>query len=110
MSKIASNEKLDGPNLRKAIDYFCHLAVAPNSKSILKTMIRSLQKTDYFKAMSWLKTRRMIYLTLVTRTCSVFHLSEFSRGKMSDLVSLLSEETLRREILRNLLLLTHSQE
>jgi hypothetical protein len=27
MSKIASNEKMDGPNLRKAIDYFCNLAV-----------------------------------------------------------------------------------
>lgn len=29
MSKIAANEEFDGNTLRKAIDYFCHLAVAP---------------------------------------------------------------------------------
>jgi len=29
MSKIASNESFGGNTLRKAIDYFCHLAVAP---------------------------------------------------------------------------------
>ena len=28
MSKIAANEEFDGNTLRKAIDYFCHLAVA----------------------------------------------------------------------------------
>src|SRR5688500_17463561 len=30
MSKIAVNETQDGNTLRKAIDYFCHLAVAPD--------------------------------------------------------------------------------
>lgn len=29
MSKIAVNEAFGGNLLRKAIDYFCHLAVAP---------------------------------------------------------------------------------
>ncbi len=29
MSKIASNDTFGGNELRKAIDYFCHLAVAP---------------------------------------------------------------------------------
>ena len=29
MSKIAVNETYGGNLLRKAIDYFCHLAVAP---------------------------------------------------------------------------------
>ena len=29
MSKIAVNETFGGNELRKAIDYFCHLAVAP---------------------------------------------------------------------------------
>src|SRR6266702_545749 len=29
MSKIAANETYGGNMLRKAIDYFCHLAVAP---------------------------------------------------------------------------------
>ncbi len=30
MSKIASNETFGGNTLRKAIDYFCQLAVAPD--------------------------------------------------------------------------------
>ena len=29
MSKMAANEKYNGHMLRKCIDYFCHLAVAP---------------------------------------------------------------------------------
>ena len=30
MSKIASNDTYEGNVLRKAIDYFCHLAIAPD--------------------------------------------------------------------------------
>ena len=35
MSKMAASEKHDGHRLRKCIDYFCHLAVAPESYSDL---------------------------------------------------------------------------
>ena len=31
MSKMAANEQYDGHQMRKCIDYFCHLAVAPES-------------------------------------------------------------------------------
>lgn len=36
MSKIAANEKYGGSILRKAIDYFCHLAVAPEFTSTIE--------------------------------------------------------------------------
>ena len=91
MSKIASNEKLDGPNLRKAIDYFCHLAVAPQFHEHIKDHDKEFAKTDYFKAMSWLKDEKDdLFDPGYTDMLRVSFTSEFSRGKMSDHVSLLS--------------------
>lgn len=36
MSKIAANEEFGGNTLRKAIDYFCHLAVAPEFYALME--------------------------------------------------------------------------
>lgn len=91
MSKIASNEKLDGPNLRKAIDYFCHLAVAPQFYEHIRDRDKEFAATDYFRAMTWLKDERDdLYDPGYTDMLRVVFTSEFARGKMSDLVSLLS--------------------
>jgi hypothetical protein len=91
MSKIASNEKLDGPNLRKAIDYFCHLAVAPQFYEHIRDNDKDFASTDYFRAMSWLKDEKDdLYDPSYTDMLRVAFTSEFSRGRMSDLVSLLS--------------------
>lgn len=91
MSKIASNEKLEGPNLRKAIDYFCHLAVAPQFFEHIRDNDKEFAKTDYFKAMTWLKDEKDdLYDPDYTDMLRVAFTSEFKRGRMSDLVSLLS--------------------
>jgi hypothetical protein len=91
MSKIASNEKFDGPNLRKAIDYFCHLAVAPQFYEHIRDHDKEFASTDYFRAMTWLKDEKDdLYDPSYTDMLRVSFTSEFSRGKMSDLVSLLS--------------------
>jgi hypothetical protein len=91
MSKIASNEKLEGPNLRKAIDYFCHLAVAPQFYEHIRDNDKDFASTDFFKAMSWLKDEKDdLYDPSYTDMLRVAFTSEFSRGRMSDLVSLLS--------------------
>jgi hypothetical protein len=91
MSKIASNEKLQGPNLRKSIDYFCHLAVAPQFYDHIKDHDKEFAATDYFKAMTWLKNEKDdLFDPSYTDMLRVAFTSEFSRGKMSDLVSLLS--------------------
>lgn len=91
MSKIASNEKLEGPQLRKAIDYFCHLSVAPQFYEHIRDHDKEFATSDYFKAMTWLKDEKDdLYDPGYTDMLRVVFTSEFSRGKMSDLVSLLS--------------------
>lgn len=55
MSKIASNETYGGNQLRKAIDYFCHLAVAPEFYNHIANNDPEFAKTDYFQAMRWLR-------------------------------------------------------
>jgi hypothetical protein len=91
MSKIASNEKFNGPELRKAIDYFCHLSVAPHFYEHIRDHDKVFAQTDFFRSMTWLKDERDdLYDPDYTDMLRVAFTSEFQRGKMSDLVSLLS--------------------
>jgi len=91
MSKIAANESYGGSTLRKCIDYFCHLAVAPEFYSHIIDSDERFAKTDYFKKMSWLKNEKDdLYDPRYTDLLRVAFTSEFHRGKLSDLVSLLS--------------------
>lgn len=91
MSKIASNEQFDGHILRKAIDYFCHLAIAPEFYTVLAEGDKEFTKTDYFSKMTWLKNENDdIYDPDYTDMLRVAFTFEFNRGRLSDLVSLLS--------------------
>ncbi|AEG31307.1 GmrSD restriction endonuclease domain-containing protein [Thiomicrospira cyclica] len=91
MSKIAANEALDGHNLRKGIDYFCHLAIAPEFLSHIEQNDSAFTSTDYFKSIKWLgKENDDLYDPSYNDLLRVALLSEFKRGKFSDLVSLLS--------------------
>jgi hypothetical protein len=91
MSKIASNEMFEGPLLRKAIDYFCHLSVAPHFYEHIRDNDKHFASTDYFKSMMWLKDEKDdLYDPDYTDMLRVSFTSEFQRGRMSDLVSLLS--------------------
>lgn len=91
MSKIASSEIYDGANLRKAIDYFSHLAIAPEFFEQLKQGDTEFAKTDYFPKITWLKDdREDLYDPSYTDVLRVAFTSKFNRGRLSDLVSLLS--------------------
>lgn len=91
MSKIASNEVFGGNTLRKAIDYFCHLAVAPEFHGIIKENDKAFAGTDYFQQMSWIRNENDdIYDPSYTDMLRVAFTSEFKRGKLEDLVALLS--------------------
>ncbi|MCR4298955.1 MAG: DUF262 domain-containing protein [Gallionella sp.] len=91
MSKIASNESYSGNTLRKAIDYFCHLAVAPEFYGKIKENDTAFATTDFFKKMEWLRNENDdIYDPSYTDMLRVAFTSEFKRGKLSDLVALLS--------------------
>jgi hypothetical protein len=91
MSKIAANEIYGGNLLRKVIDYFSHLAVAPEFYSHIAENDKDFAKTDYFQKISWLKKENDdLYDPTYKDVLRVAFTYKFSRGKISDLVSLLS--------------------
>jgi hypothetical protein len=91
MSKIASNETFGGNTLRKAIDYFCHLAVTPESFVNIRENDSAFAGTELFQQMAWIRNENdNIYDPSYTDMLRVAFTSEFKRGKLEDLVALLS--------------------
>jgi hypothetical protein len=91
MSKIASNEKYAGNLLRKAIDYFCHCSKAPDHVARIEKGDKSFAASEFFPAIKWLKdVNDDIYDPSYTDMLRVAFTSEFGRGKLQDLVALLS--------------------
>lgn len=91
MSKIAADEKFGGNVLRKAIDYFCHVAVEPSFYNTIKENDKSFLESDLGKEMVWLKDDySSIYDPSYEDMLRVSFIHMFSRGKLKDLVSLLS--------------------
>src|SRR5207248_9960305 len=54
MSKIAANETYGGNLLRKAIDYFCHLAVAPDFLGRIEKVYKSFAASDFLPKVRWI--------------------------------------------------------
>lgn len=91
MSKIAANERYGGNELRKAIDYFCHMAVVPDFYKIIEEKDEIFSKTPYFNKMVWLKdVKDDLYDPSYTDMLRVAFTSKFGRGRLQDLVALLS--------------------
>lgn len=91
MSKIAADEVHGGSMLRKAIDYYCHLAVKPEFWSTISHNDRDFIVSEYVSKVEWLKNDRdNIYDPDYNDVLRVAFMHEFGRGKLSDLVSLLS--------------------
>lgn len=91
MSKIAVNDQFDGPLMRKAIDYFCHIAVAPEFYATLEKNDAAFATTEYFRKMAWLRHENDdLYDPSYTDMLRVSFTSEFRRGRLEDLVALLS--------------------
>ena len=91
MSKIAVNETFGGNVLRKAIDYFCHLAVAPEFYPNIEKGDPTFATSEFWPRMKWLKdVNDDLYDPTYTDMLRVAFTSEFGRGKLQDLVALLS--------------------
>jgi hypothetical protein len=91
MSKIAVNETHGGNLLRKAIDYFCHLAVAPDFLNKIKKGDSKFVASEFYDKMKWIAdVNDDIYDPTYTDMLRVAFTSEFGRGKLQDLVALLS--------------------
>ena len=90
MSKIAAFSDF-GSNLRKLIDYFCQLASAPEFYPQLEDNDKEFGKTGYLEKIKWLKNENDdLYDPRYSDMLRVAFTCEFNRGKMGDLVSLLS--------------------
>lgn len=91
MSKIAANETYDGNMLRKAIDYFCHLAVAPDFLARIEKGDKIFAASEFLPKIRWLKDDNDdLYDPSYADMLRVAFTSEFRRGRLQDLVALLS--------------------
>lgn len=95
MSKIAIYEKNSGDEygmyLRKYIDYFCELAASPENASQIATNDANFAKSKYWERIKWVaKDENEVYIPTYNDVLRVISLVEFNRGKLGDLVSLLS--------------------
>ena len=91
MSKIAVNEEYNGINIRKTIDYFCHLATSPADYQAIEQNDSDFSQTDYFQKIKWIKNHtEALYKPTYSDLLRVSFTFKFLRGKLSNLVSLLS--------------------
>lgn len=91
MSKISSNTEYGGNELRKMIDYFCHLAIAPEYYKHIEDNDKEFSQTELYQKIKWLKSEKEdLYDPDYNDLIRVAFTSQFNRGKLSDLVSLLS--------------------
>ena len=90
MSKMAADIEHGGNVLRKVVDYFCHLAVKPDFYSQM-TKDQEFMSTEYAYKIKWLsKDNEEIYDPDYSDMLRVAFMYSFDRGKLADLVSLLS--------------------
>lgn len=90
MSKIATYGDR-GRNLRKLIDYFCHLAIAPHAYADIEQNDSDFAASPYLSKIAWLKNEAEdLYDPGYSDVIRVAGLVGFSRGKASSIVSELS--------------------
>jgi len=111
MSKIAIHEKIDGDEygmyLRKYIDYFCELAAAPDNYQQIQENDSHFVDSPYWERVKWIAGYdNDVYMPTYNDILRVVSLVEFNRGKLGDLVALLSgrdfeERTYTQEIVES---------
>lgn len=91
MSKISSNETFGGNVTRKTIDYFCHLLESPEDLKDIQKNDTAFSARPEFDAIKWAASKTSpIYKTSYTDILRVAFTYKFKRGRLADLVSLLS--------------------
>lgn len=90
MSKIATYGER-GRNIRKLIDYFCHLAISPHVHEDIVANDPEFAGSPYMKAISWLRNDTDdLYSPEYGDLIRIANLVGFDRGKVAALVSELS--------------------
>ncbi|SET16658.1 Protein of unknown function DUF262 [Salinibacillus kushneri] len=91
MSKISVNDLHNGPLIRKTVDYFCNLIKSPSIYDNIVQNDQDYAQTDDFSKIKWLKDYNTnIYEPSYSDLLRVAFTFKFLRGRLSNLVSLLS--------------------
>lgn len=91
MSKISSDENFGGSSIRRMIDYFCHFWERPMDYEKIKEADQTFSQTEEFNKIKWvINDKQNIYIPDYSDVLKVAFTYKFKRGKISDLVSLLS--------------------
>ena len=91
MSKISSDDKYGGNDIRKMIDYFCHFMQRPSDYEQIISNDTDFAKSDALNKIKWIvQEQEDIYIPNYTDVLRVSFTHKFKRGKIADLVSLLS--------------------
>lgn len=91
MSKISADEKFGGNDIRKIIDYFCHLMQKPEDLNAIYENDLNFVQSEYFNKIKWIVNENEdIFMPDYTDVLRVAFTFKFLRGRISDLVSLLS--------------------
>lgn len=90
MSKIAANSEYGGQHLHDKIDFFCHIISKPEFYNILSKK-DGFENSDLEKKLSWVsQIHDPLYKPSYDDVLRVSFMYKFRRGKLSNLVSLLS--------------------
>lgn len=90
MSKIATYGD-EGRNLRKLIDYFCHLSVSGHAYDDIRNNDKEFTASDNLKKIQWLQSQsNELFQPDYTDVIRIAGLVGFSRGKAGAIVSELS--------------------
>lgn len=91
MSRLSADQTHNGNNIRKQIEYFIQLL---NDRTLLKNIEKldpQFTESQYFNEISWIaKENNPIYVPTYSDLLHVILAIAFKRGKLTDLVSLVS--------------------
>lgn len=91
MSKISSDDQYGGNQIRKIMDYFCHLMQKPEDFEAIRQNDTEFAASEDFSKIRWIiDEHEDIYVPDYTDVLRVAFTFKFLRGRIADLVSLLS--------------------
>ena len=91
MSKISSDDRYGGNQIRKTMDYFCHLMQKPEDFESIRQNDTEFASSEDFSKIKWIiNEHEDIYVPDYTDVLRVAFTFKFLRGRIADLVSLLS--------------------
>lgn len=90
LSRIAANLEYEGPDLRKSIDYFCHLIARPQDYENIVNSDALFCQTDLFKNIKWIESYSSVFKPDYNDLLRIIFGYKFKRGRLRDFVQLLS--------------------